>query len=186
MKITTTFIKKWSSEYLSESSEIDASYQHLLNKTELELVHSKSISFDLFMDIVIWKSERIKSIVRKHINEIGYEPYSDAIQILHEKRDVRYVPFLTSLYGINYPTASAIGHFVCPATYPIIDYRVVEALIYLKRLPKRNSSFYTTTPRGYTEYYTYIHQIASLSPQRSLRKIDEALFMFHKKNKITV
>jgi len=178
-RLNKCFFKHWSTEY--QNSEVyGTGYSRILERipTEKELI-DKPFDLGLFMEIIDWKAHRVKTILSTHIKRYGFSQYSDAIRIINKEKSVEYVPYLAGLYGLNYPTASAILHFCSPNLFPIVDIRVTEALIHFKYLAGSTSSF-TSSHAGYRIYFNTIHKIAKALGGISLRTLDEALFAYHK------
>ncbi len=76
--------------------------------------------------------------------------------------------------GIAIPTGTTILHFIYPDLFSIMDVRTAEALNsfgYLK--------YKSRTENNYYEFFKIMHQIKS-NTNMSFRKIDRALFSYHK------
>lgn len=76
-----------------------------------------TISKTTFIEILNWKSPRLKGIVR--LAEFGN--YESGIKRALDAPDDQKLSILDDLYGIGVPTASTILHIIYPSKFPIMD-----------------------------------------------------------------
>lgn len=165
------FIEEWEQKYdILESDEDE--YQSIIKQLSIELQIQKTISKDTFIRILNWKSKRLKGIVR--INQFN-EVYKPVLESSIQEKDYHVkLSKLLTLHGLNTPTATTILHFIYPDIFPIIDVRTLGALFYFNLIEKKSKSV-----TNYWKFYEIIHSKQKVTGI-SIRKIDRALFAFHK------
>lgn len=130
---------------------------------------SKAIS------ILKWKSPRPLRHYIKNSNE-------DFIQItklaFEQNRDRLKIHILTSLSGVNYPSASALLMFYNNENYPIIDIRVWKKLYDLK-LVKENPRGQNFTLNQWGKYIEIIRELAT-EHKLTARQVEKRLFDYDK------
>ena len=176
--IDIDFIAEWEMKYDSlEGDEND--YKSILNLVMTELRHTNTISKDTFIQLINWKSPRLKGIIRFADYENYYRPVIEKCLIEIDLRSK--LRLLVSLYGIYIPSATTILHFIYPDVFPIIDFRTTETLNHYGLLKSTR-----ITENNFWDFFNVIHKIKT-DTNFSLRKIDRALFSYHKismKNKL--
>lgn len=176
--IEIDFITEWEMKYDSlEGDEND--YKSIQNLVMTELRHTNTISKDTFIQLINWKSPRLKGIIKVADYENFYRPVIEKCLIENDLRSK--LRLLVSLYGIYIPSATTILHFIYPDVFPIIDFRTTEALNHYGLLKSTR-----ITENNYWDFFNVIHKIKT-DTNFSLRKIDRALFSYHKismKNKL--
>jgi hypothetical protein len=169
--IDIDFINEWETKY--DSHEIDENeYKSILTLVKFEINNSRTISKNTFVRIINWKSPRLKGIVKLSDYGSDYKPVID--RCISETNIENKLRILLPLYGINTPTATTILHFIYPDVFPIIDVRTTEALYHRNLLDNKSRSV-----ENYWNFYEIIHRIKTETGS-SLRKIDRALFSYHK------
>lgn len=95
-----------------------------------------------------------------------------------------YIQFLSflRLITVGIPVGSTILHFIYPERFPIIDERVIKALLYFEYLDGEKSVYQLRDyPESYNNYRNMILKIKSeFKEEWNLRQIDKALFAFGK------
>lgn len=165
------FIRKWEIRYDSHEND-EPAYELILNEVSHEIQIFKSISKQLFIKIIKWKSPRLAGIIKLHEFESRYKPVLEIV--IKENNIKKKLNKLITLYGINIPSATTILHFIYPDVFPIIDCRTVCALNHFNR-----NNFIRITEKHYWDFFAAIHRIKS-DTNTSLREIDRALFSYHK------
>jgi hypothetical protein len=169
--IDTDFITQWEIKYDSlEGDEND--YKSIQNLVMIELRSTNSISKNTFIQLINWKSPRLKGIVKVTDYENYYRPVIEKCIVENDLRSK--LRLLVSLYGISFPSATTILHFIYPDVFPIIDFRTTEALNHFGLLKSARIS-----ENSYWIFFNVIHKIKT-DTNFSLRKIDRALFSYNK------
>lgn len=169
--IDLDFIDEWEKVYDSHESD-ENDYKQILERVATELFKYNSITKETFIRLISWKSLRLKGIIKLNEFETTYKPVISHLKFGNEPRMM--LRSLVSQYGIGIPVASTILHFVHPETFPIIDIRTTESLNHFGLW-----SFKTITEDNYWLFFDIITKI-KIDTGRTLRKIDRALFSFHK------
>lgn len=127
------------------------------------------------ISILKWKSPRPLRHYIKNSNE-------DFIQItklaFEQNSDRLKIHILTSLSGINYPSASALLMFYDKENYPIIDIRVWKQL-YSNKLVKENPRGQNFTLNQWGKYIEIIREIAT-EHKLTARQVEKRLFDYDK------
>ncbi len=166
-QIDDKFISEWAPKYdLTENDE--AEYNVLIDIVSKDISANRSISKETFFRILDWKSSRTKGFIQSDLYDVRYMPIFR--NCIDENDIVKKLELLTSLHGIGIPVASTVLHFIEPDRYPIIDKRTISALNHFR---------YNVSINGYLEYLDAI-AIIRQKTSSSLRKIDRALFAYHK------
>jgi hypothetical protein len=176
--IDIDFITEWEIKYDSIEGDED-DYKSILKLVAIDVKNLNTISKNTFVQLINWKSPRLKGIIKLD----DYENYYDPIikRCIAENDLKAKLKFLIPLYGIYIPTATTILHFIYPDVFPIVDFRTTETLNYFGWLKSKR-----ITENNYCYFFNVIHMIKS-DTHFSLRKIDRALFSYHKiflKNKL--
>lgn len=169
--IDIDFINNWELKYDSHESD-ENEYNAILALIEFEINNSRTITKNTFIRILSWKSPRLKGIVKLSDYESDYKPEIE--RTISETNIKIKLEILLTLYGIQTPTATTILHFIYPDVFPIIDFRTLEALYHRDLIKSKSKS-----QKNYWIFYEVIHRI-KLETKYSLRKIDRALFSYHK------
>lgn len=171
--IDRAFIELWSKNYDSHETD-EPDYKIILGKVIREVRLTASIKKETFIQLISWKSPRLKGIIKLDKYDNLYRPAIDRC-IAEDKMKVK-LKMLINLYGIKIPTATTILHFIYPDEIPIIDCRTVAALHHFGYI-----HFTQITESNYWIFYDAIKRI-KYETKASLREIDRALFSFHKIN----
>lgn len=170
LKIDYEFISTWHPRY-DQIANDDTDYRNLVAIVKKEIEQKSTLSKETFINILHWKSPRVKGIVR--LNE--FYIYEKGITDAYNAEEEQKLRILLRLYGIGTPVGSTILHFVYPDSFPIIDIRTAETLHYAGRIESSLTGF-----AHYTPFRAEILKIARKNPGFSLREIDRALFTYHK------
>lgn len=165
------FFKQWGEVYDRIETDEDE-YQHILKNTESEIVLLNNISKKNFLNILNWKSPRLKGKVNLSRFELDYSPAF--IEIIRSKSKLDKIKIITSLRGIAVPAGSTILHFIYPNDFPIMDIRTAEALCHFNILKNK-----ARTITNYSKFSDAINEL-KINYNISLRAIDRALFSYHK------
>jgi len=168
--INNIFIEKWHPRY-DEIENDEKQYEKIIASVSDELSQESTILRGTFIDILNWKSPRVRGIVR--MNE--FNVYADAFRQCFNAQDNEKLAILDKLYGVGVPVASTILHFMYPNCFPIMDIRTVETLYYAGYIESK-----TISQEHYCVFRAVILEIAKDNPKWSLRQIDRALFAYHK------
>ena len=148
-----------------------------MDSVQEELANLETLSISVIKEILYWKYPGLPS----KMNSERYNQYQEAIRDMRigELNTEEKVKTLKKLDGIGVPVASTILHFIESDNIPIVDMRAVKALLSLGKLPKKSLYHYRNTINGFLEYHNTILAIKN-KYNLNLRKIDNALFNFHK------
>lgn len=171
--IDNHFIEKWQQKY-----DVHEKDEKEYNSIKDEVFNAGTVSEAILKRIYNWKAARAKSYVdwtrfadyEKVINQAISRPLENKEKIIDE---------LDKLPGIGIPVASTILHFIHPRIFPIVDFRTIEVLQsagYLDRV----ESYYHDSSSGYAEFRHIIIDIAQKYSRGDIRKVDKALFAYHK------
>lgn len=164
------FINKWHPEYDKLEAD-EKEYQDIVKIVKKEILENKTISKATFVRILRWKSRRLMGIVRLD----KFEIYKRGIKKCMGASENNKLTILDELYGVGVPVASTILHFIYPNEFPIIDKRTIETLCKFGYIESK-----TISQRRYILFRSIVLNIHRRYPQCSLRKIDRALFAYHK------
>jgi thermostable 8-oxoguanine DNA glycosylase len=178
--IDDSFMEIWCPKYdCSTVGGDDKKYDVIIKDVEKENVSQIGIlSEKLFRKIYKWKAAR----AMHHVNFSKFDDYNmvfkqTIVQALESPEQT--VKELDNLPGIGIPVASTILHFINPEDFPIIDFRTIEILQEADYLDK-SMDYYRDTSRGYCEFREVILDIAKKYTEGDIRKVDKALFAYHK------
>jgi len=124
-----------------------------------------------FFMVVIWKSNRTKTKVRKEILDSGKTIRTITSNVARAKTPAQKLSILTSIFGIGIPVASAILAVCYPDDFTVADYRVRESL----RKLGENIADPTSTTRAYLAYVDLCKKLAGQT-SLSLRDFDRSLW----------
>lgn len=168
--INADFINEWKKRYDEDNIGGDEEeYKTICKKIFIE-ISLGTISKATFIEILNWKTPRLKGIVK--LDEFSY--YEEGIKNALKAPDNQKLSILDDLYGIGVPTASTILHLSSPSKFPIMDKRTAETLKYHKGLERD-----TRSVKNYARFCEVIHDIKQVSGC-TLREIDKAIFAYHK------
>lgn len=169
-KINSDFIKQWCPKY--PGLGIGSSYLEYDNiiKIVAEEVNPGDISEETFIQIINWKTPRVKGIIRSH----PFDYYDEGIKRAIKSPENEKIKILDDLHGIGVPIASTILHFIYPDTFPIMDIRVTLALVEFGYLAVKARS-----PENYEKFRSIMVELVKES-NCSMRELDKALFAYHK------
>lgn len=170
--INNAFIKKWEAKY-DKIEKDEEEYQAILKMVKKNIEEKDTLNKTTFIRILNWKAPRVKGI----IDLDNYKEYASSIKkcVSDIRSDEEKLVILGQLRGIGVPVASTILHFIFPKTFPIMDIRTAEVLYedgYIKS-DKRDQ-------KRFSDFRDVIKKIQRKFPRWSLRKIDRALFAYHK------
>lgn len=171
-RIDDQFIQAWHPRY-DETENDESEYKRLLEIASDEMRDDGLLTEKTFTDILNWKSRRIKGFIDWH----NIESYINAIRECDATSDMERMHLLVNLPGIGAPTASTILQFLYPSHFPIIDRRTVAVLRHFGYIKCKS-----TTIAQYPAFMAAVLAIHVTYSQWSLRKIDRAVFAFHKQN----
>jgi len=125
-----------------------------------------------FFAIVIWKSNRAKTIVRKGIGKSGKTVSAITSEVSRAKTRKDKLEALRKIRGIGIPMASAILTVCYPDDFTLVDYRARTALKdYFGAEIMGNP---TVNPSAYFEYLDKCKELANEN-NLSLRNFDRIL-----------
>lgn len=142
-----------------------------------------------FFAIVIWKSNRAKTNVRRGIEKSKKTIRTITSEVFQAKTPEQKFDILTSISGIGVPMASAILTVCYPKEFTVVDYRAVISLISI--LENNNSLidkneikasikkwFGTNPSNSIKAYLIYLEKCKELAGKHkfSLRDFDRILF----------
>jgi hypothetical protein len=122
---------------------------------------------DEFLQTVKWKSKRSVGYAGRNVGADVTEVTRLAFGTADERLRIN---LLRALQGVEWPVASALLHFGCDATYPILDWRALWALG-------------SGEPKEFTydfwwEYVTCCRALAENDAVASVRELDKALWKY--------
>jgi hypothetical protein len=174
MIVDDAFIGKWSKKYVEQD---DDEYNNILSEISKNVAETGTLSKDTLVRIINWKAARAKG----YVNWKNFEKYAKAFSVALSAQENQKISIMDDLPGVGIPVASTIMHFVYPQKFPIVDFRTAETLKELGYLDKTKSTHhFRDTMSGYESFRQAILGIAENCPERSLREIDRALFVYHK------
>lgn len=170
-QIDLGFIEKWEKVYDCHEND-EAEYRILIETIATELERHHEIKKETFIRLINWKSSRLRGLIKLNEYETKYQPVLSNLEVVRESRSM--INSLVSLYGIGVPFASTILHFLHPDIFPIIDIRTTESLAYFGLWDNKSIN-----EVNYLSFCGIIKNIRKKSGS-TFRKIDRALFSFHK------
>lgn len=177
--IDDSFIEKLCPEYdCSNVGGDEVKYKKIIKNVEKEKVSQiGTLSEILFREIYNWKAARA-------IHHVNFSKFDDYNKVFKQAKVALKFPETTieefdNLPGIGIPVASTILHFIYPKDFPIVDFRTIEVLKEANNLV-RSMDYYRGTSKGYCEFREEILNIAKKYTKRDIRKVDKALFAYHK------
>jgi len=128
--------------------------------------------FDFFA-IVVWKSNRTKTKVKKGLDDAGKSVQELMREVAQAETPGAMVEVLLQVGGIGLAVASAILAVCDPKTFTVLDYRAWETLqgASLEGLPEH----YPVTSDEYLDYCRVCRRLAE-QVGMSLRDLDRALW----------
>jgi hypothetical protein len=127
------------------------------------------------INILKWKSSR----PLRHYSKNSDEDFIQITKLAFEQNSDRLkIHILTSLSGVNYPSASALLMFYDKEKYPIIDIRVWKQL-YNHKLVKENSRGQNFTLNQWGKYIEIIRELAT-EHNVTARQVEKRLFDYDK------
>lgn len=147
--------------------------KYLLGPVGKKFRATGKISKEDFYLIIIWKSNRSKSITYKRLikispfNHVG--KISKAIHIAKSNKEKMRI--LIEGWGFSLPIASAILTILYPRRFTIYDIRVLNSL---KNSPKITSTVFC---KQWEQYKNYMEEVKNIVPRKiSLRNKDRWLW----------
>lgn len=148
--------------------------QYLFEKVTRRFEEEGTLSPYDFFAIVIWKSNRAKTKVKRGLIN-GGKTVGELMQEVSQAEDLRKVKILCDIQGIWLSIASAILTVCYPKRFTVLDYRAWEVLalqdISVENLPKR----YPQSPKNYLQYCEVCRRFAD-RVGLPLRDLDRALW----------
>ena len=158
--------------------EEDPKTLKLINRLS-HVLETRELSRGEFLDICYWKSARS---IRRCERNSAIKIETTSHKVFATTSEKRKLELLTSLYGVNVPTASAILTITNPKDYGVIDMRVWHLLYALGSVK--------TNPSGigfsFSHWYKYL-QILRYHAKRlevQARLVELTMFAFHKEHQI--
>lgn len=177
--IDSAFIEKWHPLYdCPKVGDDEKEYYEIREEVSKEGGLSKAI----FKRIYNWKAAR----AWHHVDCTKFDDYKKVFMQAKKQALVnpeKIIDDLDNLQGIGIPVASTILHFIYPNDFPIVDFRTIEVLKMAGCLDKPKD-YYRYSSKGYSEFRDVILQITREHSKGDNRKVDRALFAYHKLNKI--
>ena len=172
--IDDAFISKWHPRYLEEDEGI---YETLVATVAQEMNLGGTLSKGTFLAIWNWKGAmRVIRHVRIEEYDTLYAPaFRRAASEPPERKLAALLGLGMKLPGVEAATGSTIIHFIHPQSMPIIDVRTIGVLFKAGLISTQQKDL-----AHYEEFRHAIERIMHICPNWSLRKIDRALFAFHK------
>jgi hypothetical protein len=146
---------------------------YLFQRVSSQFAEEQTLTpFDFFA-IVIWKSNRVKTRVKKGLNAAGKSVQALMCEVAKTRSPADKVELLTEIEGIGIRVASAILAVCYPTQFTVLDYRAWETLAScnLEGLP----ASIPTTPAAYVRYCEACGRFAAKGGV-SLRDLDQALW----------
>jgi hypothetical protein len=156
-------IPKWSAAY-----SYDGSDARFLSEVRPAVQKRGYLTATEFRDICYWKTPRSQSRCAQNT--------ADEIRVLSQAalastEESLKMDLLRLLHGVEWPTASTLLHFCDRRPYPILDYRALWSLGYLR-------------PPHYTMQFwlSYVGYVRGLSRRTGypIRTVDRALWQYSK------
>ena len=146
---------------------------YLFNRVSKWFEQQGTLSDYDFYAIVIWKSNRAKTKVKRGLSEAGTTVSSLMREVYEAKRQEDKVDVLLIIWGIGLAMASAILTVCYPEKFTVLDYRAWQTLRHnsVADLPER----YPQSSADYLEYCSACRQFAERMGL-SLRNLDRALW----------
>jgi len=123
-----------------------------------------------FLALCRWKTNRTQSRCAKNSPEFIKSVSHISLSTTDEQMRIE---IWTLLNGVNWPTASALLHWLHPEEYPILDFRALWSL------------GYETPPKYHFEFWhEYVHYCRTLAKrcEISVRTLDRALWKYSESN----
>lgn len=129
-----------------------------------------------FFAIVIWKSNRRKTDIRKGVERSGKTIRAITSEVFRAKTPEQKLKILTSVFSIGIPIASAILTVCYPDDFTIVDYRARASL--KKDFDEEVEGNPTSKSYPYTAYFNYLNKCKNLAQRHnlSLREFDQVLW----------
>jgi hypothetical protein len=156
-------IPKWSACY-----SYDGSDARFLAEVRPAVQRRGYVTATEFRDICYWKTPRSQSRCRRN-TPVEIRVLTQAA--LATDDEALKMDLLRLLHGVDWPTASTLLHFCDKGPYPILDYRALWSLGYL-RPPQYTMSFWLS-------YVEYVRDLARRSGH-PIRIVDRALWQYSK------
>lgn len=146
---------------------------YLFEKVPTQFSESGTLSSYDFFAIVIWKSNRAKTKIKKGLSDIGKTVDELMRAVGTTPEQVAKVDLLLATRGIGLAMASAILTVCYPQEFTVLDYRAWESLksLEIPDLPKR-------VPGTASEYVQYCWACKAFAQHMgvSLRDLDRVLW----------
>ncbi len=179
--IDDTFIEKWHLKYdCSKVGNDEKEYKDIIENVSGEISQNGTLSKEIFKKIYNWKAAR----ALHYVDLTKFDNYKEVIKqaTAHALENPEETLIeLDNLNGIGIPVASTILHFIYPKVFPIVDFRTIEVLQNAGYLDK-SISYYRDSSQGYSDFRRVMLEIAQKYSNEDLRKVDKALFAYHKLN----
>jgi len=169
MGFTLRFVEndvvKWSSKHQTDARTL------LIEGEIVPRVRSQGFSTkEDFLTLCRWKTPRTQSRCARNSPEFIKSVSQTALSTANERLRIEIWTLLT---GVNWPTASALLHWLHPDEYPIMDFRALWSLSYSKP-PRYDFAFWQ-------DYVSYCRELAKRCGV-SVRTLDRALWQYSQTN----
>ena len=168
LKFAEKDVVKWFKQYPTDALNSDIE-DHIVPRVRKEgfLTHKD------FLTLCRWKTNRTQS--RCDTNSPEFIKSVSQIALSTGDEQLR-IEIWTLLYGVNWPTASALLHWLHIEEYPILDFRALWSLGYEKP-PPYDFAFWK-------DYFLYCRALAKQCGV-SVRTLDRALWQYSDTNQTT-
>ncbi|MFX1689817.1 hypothetical protein PWR05_35740 [Paraburkholderia sp. A2RI-6] len=170
--IDDSFVALWEPQY-DDLEDDEEEYQNIVSRVALEILRIGTITETTFLRVINWKSCRTKG----KIDWRNFHTYMDVIRQCLALPGEERLHKIDELQGIGPCVGSTFLHFIYPDTYPIYDIRTVEVLRHLGADIRKSRSV-----QNYDDFRVQIIYAQITLERWTLRKLDRALFAFHKLN----
>ena len=150
---------------------------YILDEVRTKFENRGYLSAEDFFCIIIWKSNRSKSIIAKNLLHHGYGNVHEAVHALtnglfRQSENKEKLQFLIVEWGFRLPIASAILSLLYPDDFTVYDIRVCNALGDFHNI-NNHTSFKTI----WDKYQKYLQSVVNATPDGlSLREKDRYLW----------
>lgn len=146
--------------------------EYLFNDVNSNFHEHEYLTPEEFFAIIIWKSNRAKTNIRRGIEKSGKTIRSITSEVFGAKLPEQKLNILTSIPSIGIPTASAILTVCYPDDFTVADYRACAAL------KKSGEEIIGNPTSEISAYFEYLNKCKELAPKYnlSLRNFDRLLW----------
>ena len=147
--------------------------RHLFDEVSARFRRDGTLSVADFYAIIVWKSNRTKTKIKKALKEAGLSADTLMSQVAGAKADITRLRLLNKVRNIGLPIASAILTVCYPDRFTVLDYRAWQSAV-AEGMPGLPDAFPETAP----EYLQYRDACQAFAERvgLSLRDLDRALW----------